>query len=367
MIIERVVLHEYELPLRSPFSTAVRTIESLPRILVELETDEGIVGIGECAPNYEVTGESGAGTVEVLESVMAPVLLGKSPLHAGRLREELSVVHGAPAAHAGVDVALCDLRAKHADLPLYQFLNGAGETPTVSVPTVVSMDTPDQMAAEAVAGVNDGHEQIKIKVGDDPSTDVERIRTVNEAIPDDVSLKADANQGWGDAKTSLGVLQSAGDCLDVIEQPVDEDALDDLQMVRERTDVPVMADEPVRTPRDAMNLLKRGVADMLNIKLMKAGGVSPATRVNAVAAADGRSTQLGSMIEGEVGTAAGVHFVAAYENVVWNELVGPLLTEGSFTDLSVDGPEVGTSGPGIGVQINRDALASLRTNRRIVE
>jgi L-alanine-DL-glutamate epimerase-like enolase superfamily enzyme len=366
MIVERIVLHEYELPLVSPFSTSVRTIESLPRILVELRTDEGIAGIGECAPNYEVTGENGAGTAELVENVIAPIVVGSNPLHAEQIRNELSVVHGAPAAHAGVDMALCDLLAKHADLPLYQYLGGADDAPSVTVPNVVSMAAPEEMASEAARGVEAGHDQIKIKVGDDPATDERRIRAVDDAIPDEVSLKADANQGWSDAKTSLRVLSAVGDRLDAIEQPVHEDAIDDLRMVRDRTDVPVMADEPVRTPRDAMNLIKREAADMLNIKLMKAGGISPAVRLNAVAAADGRPTQLGSMLEGEVGTAAGVHYVAALDNVVWNELVGPLLTEGRFTDLSVEGPELATDGPGLGVSIDRDALASLRTNRRVV-
>ncbi len=367
MIVERVVLHEYELSLSAPFSTSVRTIESLPRIIVEIHTDEGIIGIGESAPNYEVTGESGAGTVELLEEVMAPLVVGENPLHMEQLHSQLAEVHGAPAAHAGIDIALCDLRAKYADLPLYQYLGGSEDGPTVMVPEVISMGTPEAMAHKAQQGVDSGHRQIKIKVGDDPTADKERIEVVKDAIPDDVSLKADVNQGWGDAKTTVQVLSDVGDCLDVIEQPVHEDAISDMQMVRDRTTVPLMADEPVRSPRDAMNLIKRGAADMLNVKLMKSGGITPAVRLNAVAEADGRPVQLGSMIEGEIGTAAGVHYVAAFENVIWNELVGPFMAENHFTDLQLDDFTIATEGPGLGVTIDHDELARERKTRRVID
>lgn len=367
MRIDRVVIHEFELPLDVPFTTSVRTIDSLPRILVELETEEGLVGFGESAPNYEVTGESGTGVAEILAEVMAPIVLGRSPMHVEQIRQALAVVHGTPAAHAGIDIALADLRAKRSELPLYQLLGGAEDEPSVSVPKVVSMETPEEMVDRAVRGADAGHKQIKIKVGNDPQMDIRRIRSVAEAIPDDISLKADVNQGWGDAKTSLQVLSKVSEYLDLVEQPVNEDSLDDLRMVRERTDIPVMADEPVRSSRDAMNVIKQGAADLLNIKLMKSGGIVPAVQLNAVAEADGRQTQLGSMIEGEVGTAAGVHFVAALDNVAWNELVGPSMTTGDFTDLTVEGPTLETSGPGLGIEIDRRRLESLRTNHRVIE
>jgi L-alanine-DL-glutamate epimerase-like enolase superfamily enzyme len=128
-----------------------------------------------------------------------------------------------------------------------------------------------------------------------------------------------------------------------------------------------MADASVESPEDAIELVARGAGDMYNIKLMKTGGISEAIRLNAVAAADQRPTQLGSMVEGGVGTAAGVHFVLSQENVVWNEMVGPFMTETGVTDLSVDLPEIAVDGPGLGVEIDRDALASLRTDRTVIE
>ncbi|MFB6218266.1 MAG: enolase C-terminal domain-like protein, partial [Halobacteriaceae archaeon] len=186
-------------------------------------------------------------------------------------------------------------------------------------------------------------------------------------VPADVSLKADANQGWGDAKTALAALRGFADRIDVIEQPVDKENVADLVALRDRLDVPVMPDESVETASDCSDLVKRGAGDIYNIKLMKSGGIGEAARLNAVAAADGRPTQLGSMVEGGVGTAAGVHFVLAYDNVVWNEMVGPFMTTANVTDLKFDLPDITVEGPGLGVSVDRDRLADLRTERATVE
>jgi L-alanine-DL-glutamate epimerase-like enolase superfamily enzyme len=165
----------------------------------------------------------------------------------------------------------------------------------------------------------------------------------------------------------LQALSGFEDCIDVIEQPVAKENVDDLVLLRGRLDVPVMPDESVETASDAVDLIKRGAGDIFNIKLMKAGGISEAVRLNAVAKADERPTQLGSMVEGGVGTAAGVHFVAAFENVIWNEMVGPFMTTTGITDIVTDLPDITASGPGLGVDIDYDELSTLRTERAVIE
>jgi L-alanine-DL-glutamate epimerase-like enolase superfamily enzyme len=368
MQIERVTVHQYDIPLHEPFVTALKPIPELERVLVEIETDEGIVGLGEGAPAYEVTGETQRSTAAVVEDVLAPLVLGENPLDIERVRAQMwRLVDGSPAAHAAMEIALQDIRGKAADMPLYQLLGGYADEPVLDVPKVLSIKSPARMAEDAAAAVSDGYRQIKIKVGEDPATDVERVRAIDEAVPDDVSLKADANQGWGDAKTALAALAAVGDRLDVIEQPVDKHNVTDLRELRRRLDLPVMPDESVESPADVLELVERDAGDMFNIKLMKTGGISEAVRLNAIAEADGRPTQLGSMVEGGVGTAAGVHFVLSQENVVWNEMVGPFMTETGVTDLEADLPEISVDGPGLGVDVDRDALAALRTERSVIE
>ena len=368
MRVERITVHEYEIPLEEPFVTALKPIPELERVLVEVETDEGIVGLGEGAPAYEVTGETQGSTAAVLEDVLAPLVVGANPLDVERVRTEMwNLVDGAMSAHAAIEIALQDIRGKRADMPLYRLLGGHAEDPVIDVPKVLSIKSPEEMAADAEAAVDDGYNQIKIKVGGDPETDVDRVRAIHEAVPDRISLKADANQGWGDAKTSLRALTEIGDLLDVIEQPVTNDNVTDLVELRRRVDVPVMPDESVESPADVSDLVRRGAGDIYNIKLMKTGGLSEAVRLNAVAEADERNTQVGSMVEGHVGTAAGVHFAAAFENVVWNEMVGPFMTTTGVTDLEADCPQIRATGPGLGVSLDRDALAELRSDRTVIE
>jgi L-Ala-D/L-Glu epimerase len=366
MEIESVTLSQYQIPLEEPFVTALKPIPELERVLVEVKTDTGITGYGEGAPAYEVTGETQGSTMAVLEDILGPLAVGKDPIAVERVTSEMrALVDGAPSAHAGIELALQDIRGKQADLPLYELLGGHAETATVNVPVVLSIKEPEEMAADAADAVEHGYTQIKIKVGGEPEDDIERIRAIDEAVPGDVSLKADANQGWGDAKTALSVLRVIGDRLDVIEQPVSNENVSDLALLRERLDIPVMPDESVETAADASDLIGRQAGDIYNIKLMKTGGITEAVRLNAVAEADGRPTQLGSMVEGHVGTAAGVHFVAAYENVIWNEMVGPFMTTDGITDLSYEVPEITVEGPGLGVTVDYDRLEAL-TSRRVV-
>lgn len=368
MRIERVTIHQYEIPLEEPFVTALKPIPELERVLVEVETDAGIVGLGEGAPAYEVTGETQRSTAAVLADVLASLVIGEDPLAIERVvREMRALVDGSPAAHAAIEIALQDIRGKHADMPVYELLGGDAEAPHVDAPKVLSIKSPEEMAADADAAVEEGYEQIKIKVGEDPERDIERVRAIADRISEDVNLKADANQGWDDAKTALSAIGGMEEFLDVIEQPVAKDNADDLATLRDRVDVPVMPDESVETAVDALDLIKRAAGDVYNIKLMKTGGLGEAVRLNAVAEADDRPVQIGSMVEGHVGTAAGVHFAAAFDNVIWNEMVGPFMTTAGVTDLRTDLPRIYCDGPGLGVDLNRDRLAELRSDQVVVE
>ncbi|WP_266081311.1 mandelate racemase/muconate lactonizing enzyme family protein [Haladaptatus caseinilyticus] len=368
MRIERVTVHQYDIPLEEPFVTALKPIPELERVLIEIETDVGITGLGEAAPAYEVTGETQRSTAAVIEDVLAPLILDTNPLNIERIVGDMAaLVDGSRTAHAGIELALQDIRGKAAEMPLYQLLGGNATEPVIDVPKVLSIKDPDEMVADAIDAVEAGYEQIKIKVGSKPETDIERVKQIAAAVPESVSLKADANQGWGDAKTALCALREITEYLDVIEQPVVKENVDDLIALRDRVDIPVMPDESVETASDCLALVNRGAGDIYNIKLMKTGGIEEAIRVNTVAEADDRPTQIGSMVEGGVGTAAGVHFCLAFENVIWNEMVGPFMTTANITNLDFSVPEISVKGPGFGVEIDRDDLDELRTDRRVIE
>jgi L-alanine-DL-glutamate epimerase-like enolase superfamily enzyme len=367
MTITNVEAIHYRIPLREAFATSVLSLDSLGSVLVRVETADGVVGYGETTPAWEVTGETQESVLSVVETVLAPRLLGESPLAIERLdREMRAVADEAPSARMAVELALQDVRGRVAGLPLSVLLGGDPAEDTVVAPAVVSIKEPSAMAADASAAVEAGYEQVKIKLGGDPATDRERVRAVAEVLPPDVSLKGDANQGWGDAKTALSVLDAVGHHLDVVEQPVHVDSVDDLVFLRDRLSTPVMPDETVGDAADARTLIEAGAGDIYNVKLAKTGGIRGAVELDAVAAAAGRATQLGSMVEGDVATAAGVHFVLARENVIWNEMVAPFFTEAGVGDLTTDEPRVTVSGPGLGVDVDEDRLADLAVERRVV-
>lgn len=368
MQITTITLHQYSLPLAEPFVTSMRPIYDLERILVEVETDTGIVGVGEAAPAHEVTGETGRSTFVVLEDVLGPFVTGRDPLAIERLTTDMKrFVDGAPAARAGLELAFQDIRGKHAGIPLFKLFGGHGDQARITAPAVLSMQDPDVMANAAAVAVDDGYTQIKIKVGDDPREDVERITQVGAVLPDSVALKVDVNQAWGDAATTRAVLDDVDVDIAVLEQPVPPENITDLARIRDHVDVPVMPDESVKTAADASNLIRQQAGDVYNIKLMKTGGIHGAERLNAVAEAAHRPTQLGSNVEGDVGTAAGIHFVTAHDNVTMNELVGPFMTTESITDLTTTKPALTTNGPGLGINIDRDTLGKLRTQKTIIE
>jgi L-alanine-DL-glutamate epimerase-like enolase superfamily enzyme len=366
--VRSVTVHQFDVPLEEPFITALRPVPELERVLVEVETEEGYTGIGEAAPGPQVTGETQEGIAAAIEKYLAPAALESDPLSIERWVADLDRALGeAPTAHAAMEIAAQDIRGKHADLPLYRLLGGHAEEPTIAAPSVLSLKYPAEMAADAAAAVEAGYGQLKVKLGGDPAVDAERVRTIVDAVPDAVSLKADANQSWPDAKTALAALRPIAEHLDVIEQPVDETAIEDLVLLRERLDIPVMPDESVWDEEDAVHLIEHGAGDMYNIKLMKTGGITGAARLNAVCDAKGYRTQVGSMVEGHVGTAAGVHFALAFENVVYNEMVGPFMTTTGITDLEFELPEIHATGPGLGVTVDRDVLEELTAERTVIE
>ncbi|MFB6217660.1 MAG: mandelate racemase/muconate lactonizing enzyme family protein [Halobacteriaceae archaeon] len=367
MNVRRVTVHQFDVPLEEPFVTALRPVPELERVLVEVETESGLVGVGEAAPGPQVTGETQEGIAAAIEKYLGPAALESDPIDIERWVADLDRVLGeAPTAKAALETAAQDLRGKRADLPLYRLLGGHADDPAIEAPAVLSLDDPEAMADAAAAAVEAGYRQLKVKLGGDPATDAERVRAIDGAVPASVSMKADANQAWPDAKVALAALRPVADRLDVIEQPVAESAIEDLALLRERLDIPVMPDESLWDAEDAVHLIEHSAGDMYNIKLMKTGGITGGARLNAVCDAKGYRTQVGSMVEGHVGTAAGVHFALAFENVVYNEMVGPFMTTTGITDLEFDLPDIRVGGPGLGVEVDRGTLEELTADRSVI-
>lgn len=297
-------------------------MERTSNVLVRLVTDDARFGVGCAAPDERVTGETPASVLAALETA-SEVLRGSDPLRTmyclELLREPLS---GQPAALTAVDLALHDLLGKAAGLPLWTLLGGYRDRIRTSI-TIGILPT-DETVARARRRVAEGFSALKLKGGRDPDADAERVRRVREAVGPHVELRFDANQGYT-VDEALRFVAEVGDAgLEILEQPTPRAEPDLLGRVASAVPLPVMADESLLTLRDAFRLARRDLADMVNVKLMKAGGIAEAMRINHVARAAGLEVMVGCMDELALGVAGGLAFALARPNVRYADLDGHL-------------------------------------------
>lgn len=327
MHITGVELIPIRLPLVEPFVISYGTFPDVESVLVRVETDDGTTGWGEGTPDPHVTGETFGGVLETLR-LLAPALLGRDPRDRGAILAELDRrVGGNPTAKAAVDIALHDLVGRAAGLPVWALLGGRSKE-HLTISRVVSMKAPEAMAADAVAHVASGFSTVKLKIGDadDVPTDVRRVAAVREAVGPDIAIKIDVNQGWRTPGVAIQGARGAAEYLpSYVEQPVDWRDLEGLAEVRRMAGVPIMADEAIHDARDALRAVALRACDLINIKLMKTGGLAGALRLNAIAETAGYSCQVGTMVEASIASAAGLHLAIALENVRTVEMGGPLM------------------------------------------
>lgn len=320
-------------PLRVPFRTALREVSHVEDIIVELHTADGAVGRGEAPPTAAITGETLGSIAAALRGHICPALVGRD---IGALEESFSAISGSIAgntsAKAAAEIAVWDLYAQYCNLPLYKLLGG-GRT-TLETDLTISVNDPETMAEDTADAVAKGYGTLKIKVGENPAMDLARLRAVRAAAPEAV-IRIDANQAWTprQAVRLLENMQSEGLDIELVEQPVKAKDLKGLQFVTDHSPVPVMADESVFSPLDAMAILELHAADYVNIKLMKCGGLSNALRIISAAEVYGVECMIGCMLEANVSVTAAVHLACA---------------KGAITRVDLDGPALCSADPVMG-------------------
>lgn len=353
MRIERLEVEKFSLKPPIPFTVAYASFPTLDYVLLKVHTDKGLVGLGEGAPDPEVTGETQDSVLRVLRSA-APDLVGRDPfaleviLH--WFEEEF---FGHPSALAALDMALYDLQGKALGLPVHQLLGGLVRR-SMDIYPVVPLMSPQEMADLAALFVRQGFDTLKLKVGTGPDEDEARVRDVRQAIGPQVRLRVDVNQGWHTARVAIQAIRRLTRYqVEWVEQPVDAQDLDALAEVTQAVKVPIMVDEGCLGPQDALAVVYKGAANLINIKLMKCGGLYRALQILAIAEAAGLPCIVGSMGESSIASAAGLHLLAARTNIIAGEVIGPLFLEGDIASgFETDGNHalVPTS-PGLGVQL----------------
>lgn len=282
-------------------------------LLVEVVDTDGLSGWGEAPENWRVTGESMAGAEACCTGPLAAAVVGRDPDDVTALvRDVADAVVGNFNAKAAVDVALHDLAAQRMGVPLVRLLGGSASR--VATDVTLAAGTAADLALAAKDRIADGFTVLKVKVGTDAATDVDRVRAVRDASGPEVTIRLDANQGWRprEAVGIIGELEDAGTNLELVEQPVARDDVAGMAWVSDRVATPILADESVFGLGDLVDVINRRAADMVNVKLAKCGGLAPARTLLELARSSGMGTMVGSMMEGPVGVAAAASLVAAH-------------------------------------------------------
>ena len=361
MKITQVHLGCISVPLRTPFKTALRTVSSVEDVIVEIHTDCGAIGYGEAPPTGAITGDTTLAIIGAIQDHIAKSIIGRD---VDDFEDVLQAVQksivGNTSAKAAVDMALWDLYGQLYSIPVYKLMGGARKQIVTDI--TISVNDPETMVKDALIALDRGYDCLKMKVGVNPELDVARLKAVRQAVGNDITIRIDANQAWTpkQAVKILNAMQEQGLQIELVEQPVSAHDLEGLKYVTDRSYVPVLADESLYSPADAATILKMGAADLLNIKLMKCGGLYNALKICSLAEVYGVECMIGCMLEAKISVNAAVHLACAKKVITRVDLDGPVLCrEDPILGGAVFHEKIITvsDAPGLGIQgIQADRL-----------
>ena len=326
MKITAVRLGKISVPLRTPFKTALRTVSSVEDVIVEIHTDCGRIGYGEAPPTGPITGDTTLAIIGAIQDHISKAIIGRD---VDDFEDVLQAVQksviGNTSAKAAVDMALWDLYGQLYSIPVYKLMGGSRKNITTDI--TISVNDPDIMVRDSLIALDRGYDCLKMKVGINPDLDVARLKAVRQAVGNDVTIRIDANQAWTpkQAVKILNSMQEQGLQIELVEQPVHAHDLEGMKYVTDRSYVPVLADESLYSPADAATILRMGAADLLNIKLMKCGGLYNALKICTMAEVYGVECMIGCMLEAKISVNAAVHLACAKKVITKVDLDGPVL------------------------------------------
>jgi L-alanine-DL-glutamate epimerase-like enolase superfamily enzyme len=347
-----------DVPLREPFVIATARMEATRAALVRVTLEDAAsgrraTGLGEAAALPPVTAEDQPALLHAVGSA-APGLRGRA---LARLADAAPLLDAAfpdrPVTRAGVETALLDAWARLDGTSVCGLLGGPAVPPPVETDMTLPIAPPAHMAELAVAHRAAGFRCFKVKVGRDPAADRAALVAVHAAVPD-ARFRLDANCGY-DAATALALLEACaahGLVVECFEQPCGRDDLAGMAAVAAGTDVPVVADESVRTLADLDRVLAARAADAVNLKLVKMGGPLATLAIGRAARAAGLRIMAGAMVETRLGLVAMAHVVGALGGVDFVDLDTAFLLAGDpfAGGWAADGAVL-RFGPGAGLDV----------------
>lgn len=360
MKIEKIEVIPFGVPIKK-FADAYAGFSVSNAVLVKIITDSGHIGYGEaCAWEPEFYGETLESVSTTIEKYITPKIIGEDPLNISKI---LSIIDANLAkitcAKEGIDLALHDLLGKILNVPVYILLGGKFRD-MIPIASEIGIDTPENMVMKAKEVLDLGIKVIKIKGSSNHALDVERIKAVRLAVGNEVALRLDPNAAWDANSTikTMKLLESSN--LQLLEQPVPAWDLKGMAHIRNNIGIPLMADESIWTPQDAIRIYEYGAADLLNIKIAKSCGLHRGKKIETVAESLGLPCIVGTELEPGFSLIAKLHLAASMK-------IHPLASE--FTELPhlkknilkhnfeiIDGCLKVPDKPGLGVELNEDVF-----------
>jgi len=360
--IQSVEIYKLFIPLKEPFVISLGPINEVQNIVVIIRTADGCTGYGECSPYMSINGES-IDTCFIVGQYFAKVLKGADALDiAGCIEIMDKTIYANTSIKSAFDIALHDIAAQHAGLPIYQFLGGK-KNKILETDMTISIGNPEKMQSDARKFIEEGFPAIKVKLGESKEKDVARIRAIREAIGNKHPLRIDANQGWKTADNAIEVLQALGQFnIEHCEEPISRHRFMDLHKVSEASPIPIMADESCGDEYDAERLIGLRACSMFNIKLGKSSGFYKGLKIAKLGERANMEMQVGGFMESRLGMTAAAHMALANDHIHHCDFDTPLMfTEdpviGGIKYLAhgvIDLPDT----PGLGAMIDDNYLAN---------
>jgi L-alanine-DL-glutamate epimerase-like enolase superfamily enzyme len=343
-----------KIPRLSVLTTSYGSEDSATTLLLEINTDEGITGYGQVSVDAPFYGETTEGMYVNIRNHIVPALVGEDPLNITYLNQKMqAALPHHYFSYSGVDMALWDLKGKALGVPVYQLLGGKVRE-GVDLMGFVRHDVPEKMAEAARREADKGYPILKMKIGMNPKEDIKRYRAVAEAVGDKATIQVDGNTGYtiAEAIPALAEMERIG-ALGIIEQPVER--LEDMADIARRLNTPVMADEAIYPPQDAIEVVRHKAASVALMKLNKHGGITPVQQIGMIFEAAGLSLSI-SIYYDLIGVAA-AHLAAALPCVRWPSPATDMTDTIVATPFAPEGlllrvPE----GPGLGVELDWDKV-----------
>lgn len=345
-------LKTVRMQLAEPYTIAYERVTEATNVLLRLHIDGGPDGIGCAAPDAAVTGETPASVLQFFDDVRDAVV-GNDPLRASFILEGLrGQLACSPSAMAALDMALYDALGKAAGLPVWKLLGGYRDRIVTSV--TIGILPVFATVTKAKQRIEEGFTSLKLKGGVDVDADIATVHAVRKAVGPTVELRFDANQGYTVEEAQHFVAATRAAEVAILEQPTPRGRPKMLATVARSVPIPVMVDEGLLNMHDAYRIARDGLADMVNIKLMKVGGLSEALLINGLARSAELEVMVGCMDEAALSIAAGLHLALARPNCCFADLDGHFGLVGDPTTTAVRlerGVLYPSPAPGFGIDV----------------